>query len=482
MTDGEAQSPPAEAGDAVDPPETGPGLRRDDDRRVIAGVCAGLGAYTGVDPVLWRTGFALTAFAGGTGLLLYVAAWMLMRDPQGGPATFEQMLDRAIPSRAVPRLLAVGLMGATALSLVGGFGWATLVLAIPLVLGLLTARARGMELRSVLSGLRADLARRDPPPTGPVPQPSAAYYNPAQPWASAPHGPVDLAVVSERTSRDAESDDDLDDPADDEEGAPEGRDDGKGGEGCFERRSRPSPLASHALWTVVTMAVALVVAAPHLGSVFHGAGSTDLLFGPVYGLYFMAAAVAVVGVFSLIGTWAGNTRGLLFLGTLAVLGAVLVGTFDLPRAKVGEAVWEPETVAHVEEEPMRLNLGRGVLDLSRLGSSLEAGQSVDVAARVDHGVLVVVLPEDARVDLTAGAGWGMIDPTGAGADEMYGADLTYEEVFDPPEGGAKDEPNGPETGTEEEPETSGTDETPVINVNAETAGGVVEVRYGQARD
>ena len=82
MTAGEAQSPPAEAGDAVDPPETGPGLRRDDDRRVIAGVCAGLGAYTGVDPVLWRTGFALTAFAGGTGLLLYVAAWMLMRDPR----------------------------------------------------------------------------------------------------------------------------------------------------------------------------------------------------------------------------------------------------------------------------------------------------------------------------------------------------------------------------------------------------------------
>ena len=193
MTDGQSSDTPASSEVA---PEPGPELRRNDDHRVIAGVCAGLGAYTGVDPVLWRTGFVLTLFAGGTGLFLYVAAWVLMRDPQGGPATFEQMLDRAFPSRAVPKLLAVGLMAATAMSLVGGFGWGTMILAIPLVLGLLTARSRGVDLRASLLGLRADLAEREPPPTGPAPQPSAAYYNPAQPWASAPHGPVDLAVVS----------------------------------------------------------------------------------------------------------------------------------------------------------------------------------------------------------------------------------------------------------------------------------------------
>ncbi len=46
--------------------------------RMIAGVCTGLGAYLGVDPVLVRVIFVVLTVLGGGGLLVYLAAWLLM--------------------------------------------------------------------------------------------------------------------------------------------------------------------------------------------------------------------------------------------------------------------------------------------------------------------------------------------------------------------------------------------------------------------
>ncbi|PWV45120.1 PspC domain-containing protein [Nocardiopsis sp. L17-MgMaSL7] len=469
---------------------TGPELRRDDQRQALAGVCAGLGAYTRVDPVVWRAAFVLTAFAGGAGLLLYIAAWMLMRDSEGGPATFEQMLNRSFPPHAVLKLLTVGLAGATALSLVGGFGWGTLVLAIPLVLGLLTARNRGVDLRTSLLALRSDLATREPPPTGPVPQPVPAYYNPAQPWASAPQGPVDLAVVSERTSLGPDDDDEEDEYEDGDDG-----DEAAGGGGRKEAdrhgggcrgdgsghggKPRSSPLASHALWTVFAMAIAWAFTAPHLGPPVSEASPTQLLLGPDLGVYFMAAVVAVIGVYALVGAWVGNPRGLVFLGCLAVLGAMLVSSTDVTRMRIGDRDWAPATVAEAGSDDLWLNVGSGTLDLTGLSTELDPGESVDVRARVDVGSLVLVIPEDARINLVsevwAGAvGVGDAEPDG---DFVTGLGVTHEETFEPtraPEGSGRAD-GAREAG-------NGQDGVPVINVHAENRAGTVEVRYDQAEN
>jgi phage shock protein C len=59
-------------------------LRRQRDNRVIAGVCSGLGAYFGLDPVVFRIAFVVLTFIGGIGLLLYVLAWILIPDSEGG--------------------------------------------------------------------------------------------------------------------------------------------------------------------------------------------------------------------------------------------------------------------------------------------------------------------------------------------------------------------------------------------------------------
>ena len=46
--------------------------------RWLGGVAAGLGRYFDVNPLIYRIAFAALAFAGGTGLLLYLAAWLVM--------------------------------------------------------------------------------------------------------------------------------------------------------------------------------------------------------------------------------------------------------------------------------------------------------------------------------------------------------------------------------------------------------------------
>ncbi|NLI70726.1 MAG: PspC domain-containing protein [Firmicutes bacterium] len=46
--------------------------------KMIAGVCGGLADYFDVDPVLIRLLWVLAFFAGGMGLLVYIAAWIII--------------------------------------------------------------------------------------------------------------------------------------------------------------------------------------------------------------------------------------------------------------------------------------------------------------------------------------------------------------------------------------------------------------------
>lgn len=58
-------------------------VHRSRDNRVIAGVCGGLGAYLGIDPVLLRLAFVGLVFLGGGGVLLYILAWIVMPEESG---------------------------------------------------------------------------------------------------------------------------------------------------------------------------------------------------------------------------------------------------------------------------------------------------------------------------------------------------------------------------------------------------------------
>jgi signal transduction histidine kinase/phage shock protein PspC (stress-responsive transcriptional regulator) len=69
--------------------------------RLVAGVAAGLGWRLGVDPVLIRIAFALLAFAGGAGLVLYGLLWVVLPvatddPPPRRPATTQQGVALAL--------------------------------------------------------------------------------------------------------------------------------------------------------------------------------------------------------------------------------------------------------------------------------------------------------------------------------------------------------------------------------------------------
>lgn len=53
-------------------------LTRSTDDRTIAGVCAGIAEYFGIDPVLVRALFVVATLAGGPGLILYIVLWIVM--------------------------------------------------------------------------------------------------------------------------------------------------------------------------------------------------------------------------------------------------------------------------------------------------------------------------------------------------------------------------------------------------------------------
>ncbi|HXW34428.1 MAG TPA: PspC domain-containing protein [Acidimicrobiales bacterium] len=64
-------------------------LRRDTRNRILGGVASGLADYLGVDPAVMRIAFVVLTVFGGSGILLYVAGWVLIpedRGPWTGPA------------------------------------------------------------------------------------------------------------------------------------------------------------------------------------------------------------------------------------------------------------------------------------------------------------------------------------------------------------------------------------------------------------
>lgn len=53
-------------------------LMRSETDKMISGVCGGIGAYLGVDPVFVRLAFLLLFFASGIGIVLYLALMIIM--------------------------------------------------------------------------------------------------------------------------------------------------------------------------------------------------------------------------------------------------------------------------------------------------------------------------------------------------------------------------------------------------------------------
>ncbi|MFF3445348.1 PspC domain-containing protein [Streptosporangium sp. NPDC002721] len=151
------------------------GLRRANEGRMLTGVCAGLGRYAGIDPVVLRVGFAVLVLGSGIGIMLYIAAFLLMRETDGGPGYLEQWIRRDFDSETVLTLLA----GLFALGLVvnvssDGIGAGTVVVGTVFAIVLLAAHSRGVDLLAVARSLPDRLRRRRVPSPSPSSAPSSS--------------------------------------------------------------------------------------------------------------------------------------------------------------------------------------------------------------------------------------------------------------------------------------------------------------------
>ena len=125
----ESETPTA----AAPPPPPPPGgeprrLTRSRDDRVLGGVAAGIAKYFGIDPVIVRILTVVLVFFGGAGVLLYIAALLLVPN-EGEP-----------PPEGPQRNKALVVLGVAALVIVAWpFGLVAAGLAVPLALLVLVA-------------------------------------------------------------------------------------------------------------------------------------------------------------------------------------------------------------------------------------------------------------------------------------------------------------------------------------------------------
>jgi phage shock protein PspC (stress-responsive transcriptional regulator) len=114
-------------------------LERSSSRRMLAGVAGGLGRYFDLNPALFRLGFVFLTFLGGAGVLVYLAALLIM-PKEGQEQSIAEMVLANRRERPWP-VIGLGLAGVALIVLLtratfwatAGVGW-VIVLAAGLVI------------------------------------------------------------------------------------------------------------------------------------------------------------------------------------------------------------------------------------------------------------------------------------------------------------------------------------------------------------
>jgi phage shock protein PspC (stress-responsive transcriptional regulator) len=70
-------------------------LRRRDDTRMLGGVAGGTAQFFDVDVLYVRIGLVALAVLGGGGVVLYIAAWMLIPEESSDASLAREILRRA---------------------------------------------------------------------------------------------------------------------------------------------------------------------------------------------------------------------------------------------------------------------------------------------------------------------------------------------------------------------------------------------------
>jgi phage shock protein PspC (stress-responsive transcriptional regulator)/tetrahydromethanopterin S-methyltransferase subunit G len=117
----------------TEPPGRGR-LYRDENDKILGGVCGGLASYLRIDPTIVRLVFALISFGAGTGILLYILLWIILPSRPLNNTSSTKRLYRN-PEEKVIAGVASGIASYFDIAV-----WIPrLIFALPLVIGILSS-------------------------------------------------------------------------------------------------------------------------------------------------------------------------------------------------------------------------------------------------------------------------------------------------------------------------------------------------------
>lgn len=372
------------------PPPTRKLTRSNRDSKV-AGVAGGLGEYFGIDPVIFRLAFVVAFFAGGTGLLAYVIAWIVLPESDGSDPAPPAPKGTFSPPVIIGALLVV----AGAVTLIDSSSWFGFDVNAPAFIwpiGLIVAGAM-LLLRDRNDDGTTDspAARDDAAPT------DATFAAPP----SAPGDPLASTAVSlyEGPDPDGIADADIVDPPTTDEPDPAGF---RTGPTVAESTPTPPPRRARFSPTRLTF------------------GGLLILFG-VLGMAFLfdwftvslTASLAIALVITGLGLTAGAIWGggwpLLPIGIIfgvMLTASAAAGEVDISGG-VGEITERP--VSAVDDLTFDWGIGEMVIDLRGLADSSDLDAITAINADQGIGELEIIVPDDLGVIISADVGMGAID-------------------------------------------------------------------------
>jgi phage shock protein PspC (stress-responsive transcriptional regulator) len=421
------------------------GLVRPRQGRYVAGVCAAIGRATNTDPVLWRVLLAVLGFFGGIGILVYLAAWLVIPAEGDTASPVESVLGRGRSSMSPVTVIVLGVLAAVMFGLIVTNGFRAAVLGAAALIGvaLLLNRKPGAAAGPAAPGdpggpggpggpVPGGVDAPAPPgatDTGPSasseptvvaagaepptvafpvpPTPPSAQMPPAPPIPPIPVTPAGPYGQPAYTPA----------PPPPPPGgyrqpfAPHGPYAGSGPYppqyGPPPRQPKPpkppkqrSPLGA-ATFSLIFVAIG-TVAALDLSNVFSVSPSA----------YFAAALVTVaLGLF--VGAWFGRARWLIALGVIA---AAALGISTIAESQVShyggtsgsDMYWKPTTVQAVADR-YEHSLGTATLDLTQVDFT---GQEQDIYVELNLGELEVILPPNVDVTINSEVSAGDADILG----------------------------------------------------------------------
>ena len=342
-------------------------LERSREDRIVAGVAGGLGTYMGANPWLFRFAFIVLAFFGGLGVLLYIAAWLLIPD-QG---TKEPVISRWLGNLdmsdggTIFGVLLVAVAGLIILGQVANVSSTLIVALVLFVVGFLL--------------YRGDLTTRKPSSDDP---------------SEGDEMTDDETRADTFTETTEETATAVADPPMYEPPPP-----------APEVMWEPPPPRESSLLGRITVAFGLIVLA--------SMALLDLAFDQIdiEPVHYVATAVVVLGLGLVVGGFIGRARWLIIIGVVLLPALWFTSfwpqSFSFSAGEVNVKIEEPALV----ESPYELGFGQMTINMSEMTAE-QLAEIGSIDASVGMGELRIRLPEGIGATVNARVGAGAVQGIG----------------------------------------------------------------------